>query len=100
MNFKYILLIFSKFFRILAFSVDAINHVSVKIDKENKWRNCSNVQGSPVYITEWDFNKYSSGLHTINVSKFIIYIKLQYNFTNLRLSLSMWTTSYRKKHAF
>lgn len=57
-------------FRIIAFSVDPIKHVLVKIDKEYKWRNCSNIEGSPLYITEWDFHKYSSGLHSINVSHF------------------------------
>lgn len=67
----------------MAFSIDTIKYVLVKIDKENKWRNCSNVEGSPMYVTEWDFNKYSSGLRKIYVSKFIIYIKLQYNFINM-----------------
>lgn len=52
----------------LAFSVDPIKHVLVQIDKEYNWRNCSNVDGSPLYILEWDYKLYSSGLHTINVS--------------------------------
>ncbi|XP_027844232.1 transmembrane protein 62-like isoform X3 [Aphis gossypii] len=56
-----------KYIRILAFSIDPIKHVSVQIDKEYKWRNCSNVEGSPLFITEWDYNTYSSGLHTLHV---------------------------------
>jgi len=58
------------YFRILTFSVDPIKHVLVQINKEYKWRNCSNVEGSPLYITEWDYNAYSSGLHTLNVSNY------------------------------
>ncbi|XP_025424702.1 transmembrane protein 62-like isoform X2 [Sipha flava] len=56
-----------KFIRILAFSVDPIKHVLVQINKEYKWKNCSKVEGSPLFITEWDSNDYSSGLHVINV---------------------------------
>lgn len=56
------------YFRILAFSIDPIKHVLVQIDKELKWINCSNVEGSPLYVTEWDLKRYSKGLHVINVS--------------------------------
>lgn len=59
---------FLNFFRILAFSIDPIKHVLVRINKEYTWRNCSNVEGSPLYIMEWDFNKYSSGMHELHVS--------------------------------
>ncbi|CAI6347010.1 unnamed protein product [Macrosiphum euphorbiae] len=56
-----------KYIRILAFSVDPIKHVLVQIDKEYEWRNCSHVEGSPLYIIEWNYNAYSSGLHTLTV---------------------------------
>lgn len=52
----------------MAFSVDPIKHVLVRIDKEYKWRNCIHVDNSPLYIVKWDYSTYLSGLHTINVS--------------------------------
>lgn len=54
-------------FRILAFSIDSIKHVLVQLDKEIEWRNCNNVENSPLYVTEWNVDKYSSGLHIIKV---------------------------------
>ncbi|VVC34267.1 Calcineurin-like phosphoesterase domain, ApaH type,Metallo-dependent phosphatase-like [Cinara cedri] len=57
----------NKYIRILAFSIDPIKHVLVQIDEEYKWVNCSNIEGSPLYVTEWDSNRYSRGLHVINV---------------------------------
>lgn len=62
---------FLMYFRILAFSIDPIKHVLVKINNEYEWKNCSNVENSPLFIIEWDLNKYSSGLHTISVSIYI-----------------------------
>ncbi|XP_050520964.1 transmembrane protein 62-like isoform X2 [Daktulosphaira vitifoliae] len=58
----------NKFIRILAFSLDTIQNVLVKINSEMEWKNCINVgNNSPMYVTEWNANQYIQGIHTIHV---------------------------------
>lgn len=51
--------------RVLAFSLDKIQFVKVRINDE-KWKDCYNING-PLYVVEWDPKLYLSGLHFIEV---------------------------------
>ncbi|XP_050421603.1 transmembrane protein 62-like isoform X2 [Adelges cooleyi] len=58
----------NNYIRILAFSLDPIENVLVKIDKELEWKQCIGVgNASSMYVTEWNANDYSRGIHNIHV---------------------------------
>ncbi|XP_060530687.1 transmembrane protein 62-like isoform X2 [Cylas formicarius] len=51
--------------RVLAFSLARIRTVRVRVDHE-PWTDCKHIKG-PLYVVSWDPQRYSSGLHQIEL---------------------------------
>lgn len=60
-----IIIVFVLIYRLLVFSPATLETVRVKIDNYD-WVECRHVEG-PLYVAEWDPQKFSSGVHYVTV---------------------------------